>query len=139
MLSAGLAARVAAEIGDHFEQFESPNPLPCCAGQAPVTRGSGKSAFVVAHRLVGNRPLSNAVQRWASCSLNRSGWARELHDAKVARGLGHHAALRGLGNRWLEVLWHCLQKGVAHGEAAQIASRHRALGQAAQDRTNVRS
>jgi hypothetical protein len=46
-----LAARVAAEIGDHPEQFESPNALQCYAGKAPVTRRSGKNQFVVACRL----------------------------------------------------------------------------------------
>ncbi len=126
-----LAARVAAEIGDHFQQFESPNSLQCYAGKAPVTRRSGKSEFVVAHRLACNRHLANAVQQWAFCSLKESGWAREFYDAKVARGLGHHAALRSLGNRWLEVLWHCLKKRVAYDEATHVANRNRALGKAA--------
>jgi transposase len=35
-----LAARVAGEIGEHFEQFTSPNALQCYAGRAPVTRRS---------------------------------------------------------------------------------------------------
>jgi transposase len=38
-----LAARVAGEIGDHLEQFETPNSLQCYAGRAPVTCRSGKS------------------------------------------------------------------------------------------------
>jgi transposase len=126
-----LAARVAAEIGDHFEQFGSPNSLQCYAGKAPVTRRSGKSEFVVSHRLACNRHLSNAVQQWAFCSLRRSGWAREFYDAKVARGLSHHAALRSLGNRWLEVLWHCLHQGVRYQETVHVANRNRALGRAA--------
>ncbi len=35
-----LAARVAGEIGEHIEQFDSPNALACYAGKAPVTRRS---------------------------------------------------------------------------------------------------
>jgi transposase len=122
-----LAARVAGEIGDHPEQFESPNALQCYAGKAPVTRRSGKSEFVISCRLAYNRHLGDAVQQWAFCSLRSSGWARDFYDTKRAKGNSHHAALRALGNRWLEVLWHCLQRGVHYDEAVHAANRDRAL------------
>ena len=126
-----LAARVAGEIGDHPEQFGSPNALACYAGKAPVTRRSGKSELVVACRLACNRYLANAVQQWAFCSLRESAWAREFYDAQRGRGKTHQAALRALGNRWLEVLWHCLRTGVRYDEAVHVANRNRALGRAA--------
>jgi transposase len=126
-----LAARVAGEIGDHPEQFGSPNALACYAGKAPVTRRSGKSELVVACRLACNRHLAAAVQQWAFCSLQESGWARAFYDAQRARGKTHQAALRALGNRWLEILWHCLRKGVRYDEATHLANRNRALGKAA--------
>lgn len=122
-----LAARVAGEIGDHIDYFTSPNALQCYAGKAPVTRRSGKSEFVVAHRLACNRYLRDAVQQWAFCSLNTSVWAREFYDAHRARGHTHHATLRAPGNRWLELLWHCLTKGVLYNESIHLANRHRAL------------
>ncbi len=56
-----LAARVAGEIGEHINQYDSPNALQCYAGSAPVTRRSGKSDFVVARRLTRNRYLGDAV------------------------------------------------------------------------------
>lgn len=130
-LGARLAARVAGEIGDHPGQFDSPNALACYAGKAPVTRRSGKSELVVAKRLACNRYLDDAVQDWAFCSLTRSGWAREFYDDHRARGQGHHAALRALGNRWLEVLWHCLNKRICYDEATHVANRNRARGQRA--------
>ena len=120
-----LAARVAGEIGEHFEQFTTPNALQCYAGRAPVTRRSGRSEFTVARRLAYNRHLGEAVQQWAFCSLSRSAWAREFYDAKIAAGDSHHAALRKLGNRWLEVLWHCLHQGVPYNEAIHAANRNR--------------
>ncbi len=126
-LGARLAARVAGEIGDHPEQFSTPSSLQCYGGKAPVTRRSGKSEFVVASRLACNRHLANAVQQWAFCSLQRSGWAREFYDAQRGRGKSHHAALRALGNRWLGVLWHCLRKGVMYDETIHVANRERAL------------
>jgi transposase len=122
-----LAARVAGEIGEHIEQFTSPNGLQCYAGQAPVTRRSGKSDYVVARRLAHNRYLGAAVHQWAFCSLSHSGWAREFYDQKITAGKSHHAALRALGNRWLEILWHCLTKGVPYDEATHVANRNRAL------------
>ena len=120
-----LAARVAGEIGEHIEQFTTPNALQCYAGRAPVTRRSGRSEFVVARRLAYNRHLGEAVQQWAFCSLSRSAWAREFYDEKIAAGNGHNSALRKLGNRWLEVLWHCLDKGVLYDEAIHTANRLR--------------
>jgi transposase len=126
-----LAARVAGEIGEHIGQFDSPAGLQCYAGTAPVTRRSGKSDFVVARRLAHNHYLGAAVHQWAFCSLTRSGWAREFYDQKIAAGKSHHAALRALGNRWLEILWHCLSKGVPYAEATHVANRNRALGKPA--------
>jgi len=122
-----LAARVAGEIGDHPQQFQSPNALQCYAGKAPVTRRSGKSEFVISCRLAYNRHLGDAVQQWAFCSLRSSPWAREFYDGKRAAGKGHHAALRALGNRWLEVLWHCLQKNVVYDETIHANNRNRTL------------
>ena len=126
-----LAARVAGEIGDRPEQFETPNALQCYAGTAPVTRRSGKSELVIAHRLACNRFLNQAVQQWAFCSLQESRWAREFYDAQTARGKSHHSALRALANRWLEVLWHCIRRRVTYRESVHVANRNRALGRAA--------
>lgn len=126
-----LAARVAGEIGEHIIQFDNPAGLQCYAGTAPVTRRSGKSDFVVARRLAHNRYLGAAVHQWAFCSLTTSGWAREFYDAKIAAKKSHHAALRALANRWLEVLWHCLTRGTLYDEDLHVANRNRALGHAA--------
>lgn len=126
-----LAARVAGEIGEHPEQFTTPNALQCYAGRAPVTRRSGRSEFTIARRLAYNRHLGEAVQQWAFCSLSRSAWAREFYDAKITAGKTHHAALRTLGNRWLEVLWHCLRLEIPYDEAIHTANRNHALKHAA--------
>jgi len=126
-----LAARVAGEIGEHHEQFTTPNALQCYAGRAPVTRRSGRSEFTIARRLAYNHHLGEAVQQWAFCSLNRSAWARQFYDAKIAAGDRHHTALRKLANRWLEILWHCLHRSVLYDEAVHAANRDRALNRAA--------
>jgi transposase len=122
-----LAARIAGEIGDHIGQFTTANALQCYAGTAPVTRRSGRSEFVVARRLAHNRYLGTAVHQWAFCSLRISPWAREFYDAKIAARKPHHAALRALANRWLEILWNCLMRGVRYDETVHIRNRQRAL------------
>ncbi|EID15454.1 transposase IS116/IS110/IS902 family protein [Mycobacterium xenopi RIVM700367] len=119
-----LAARIAGEIGDHIEQFNSPNALQCYAGTAPVTRRSGRSELVVARRLAHNRYLGTAVHQWAFCSLRRSRWARAFYDTKIANGKSHHSALRALANRWLEILWHCLTHTVRYDETVHIRNLH---------------
>ena len=85
----------------------------------------------MACRLACTRYLAAAVQQWAFCSLRESGWAGAFYHAHRARGKTHQAALRALGNRWLEVLWHCLPKGVLYDETIHVANRNHALGKAA--------
>jgi transposase len=121
-----LAARVAGEIGDDISNYQSPNALQCYAGRAPVTRRSGRSEYLVTRRLAYNHFLGEAVHQWAFCSLRLSAWAREFYAAQRQRGKSHNTALRALGNRWLEVLWHCLHRGVPYDEATHAANRHRA-------------
>jgi len=122
-----LAARVAGEIGDHIDQFDKPSGLQCYAGTAPVTRRSGRSELVIARRLAYNHYLGAAVQQWAFCSLTKSRWAREFYDAKIASGKRHHAALRALANRWLEILWHCLTKNVRYDKTVHLRNRQQAM------------
>ena len=124
-LGVRLAARIAGEVGDQVEQFATPNALSCYAGRAPVTRRSGKSQFSVVRRLAHNRFLGQAVHQWAFSSLRWSPWAREFYDAQLARGKSHHQALRALGNRWIEVLWHCHRKRVRYDETVHAANRQR--------------
>lgn len=126
-----LAARVAGKIGEHPEQFTTPNALQCYAGRAPVTRRSGRSEFTIARRLACNRHLGEAAQQRAFCSLSRSARAREFYDQKITSGDSHHAALRKLANRWLEVLWHCLRLGARYDEAIHAANRNRPRKEAA--------
>ena len=59
----------------------------------------------------------------AFCRLTNSAWAREFYDAKIAKNKSHHAALRALANRWLELLWHCLTRDIRYDENAHIRNR----------------
>ena len=78
-----------------------------------------------------NRYLGGAVQQWVFCSLQRSAWARQFYDSKIATGQSHHTVLRALRNRWLEILWHCLRLGVTYDEKTHTTNQQRHLAHAA--------
>jgi hypothetical protein len=59
---------------------------------------------VVLARYARNRRLGDAVQQWAFCALKGSPGARAYYDTLRARGTGHQAALRQVGNRLVGIL-----------------------------------
>lgn len=83
-----LAARVAGEIGEHIDQFDSPNGLQCYAGRAPGTRRSGKNDFVVARRLTHNHHLGEVL--W-HCLTKGVRYDEDIHVANRNRALGRAA------------------------------------------------
>lgn len=97
-----------------------------------------RSEFVVARRPVYNRHLAEAVTQWAFCRLTESAWARDFYGSKIAVGKTLHQALRALGNRWLEVLWHCRHKRRGAGVDPERLSGLQRVAQAlAGDRTGA--
>jgi transposase len=111
-----LAPRVLAEFGDDRSRFADAKARKNYAGTSPITRASGKSRVVLA-RWVGNRRLVDAVHQQALCALTASPGARAYYDALRARKIGHHAALRQLGNRLVGILHGCLKTRTLYNEA----------------------
>ena len=68
-------------------------------------------------RYARNRRLGNAVHQWAFCSMRGSPGARTYYAAMRARGIGHQAALRQLGNRLVGILHGCLKTNTVYDEA----------------------
>ena len=129
-LAVVLAARVLGEMGDRHERFPTPAALQCYAGTAPVTRASGRLRVVTLRRSC-NRALQQAVLGWAYCSIPRSAWAKSVYDQQRARGNSHAAALRVVGNRWLEVLHHLLSTHQRYDAAVHEQHRQPRLPRAA--------
>jgi hypothetical protein len=137
MLGLGdFAARIPGEIGNHLDQYGSPDPLQCYVERALATRRplvDGVAEVAVLGEAAGDDVI---VFAGAFCSLTRSGWVREFYDSKTAASTDHHAnhanhaTLRALGSRRVEVLWHCLRKGISYNETVHVASRNHALGAA---------
>ncbi|MFF9722475.1 transposase, partial [Streptomyces gardneri] len=96
-------------------RFATAGSLKAYAGSAPVTRASGKSCRVMS-RKVKNQRLAAVGYVWAFNSLTRSPGARAHYDRRRAAGDRHVAAQRNLFNRFMGMLFHCLQNGHTYDE-----------------------
>jgi hypothetical protein len=79
---------------------------------------------VVLARYARNRRLGDAVHQWAFCTLTSSPGARAYYDTLRARGTGHHAALRQLGNRLVGILHGCLKTRTHYDETTAWVHHH---------------
>jgi len=102
-----LGARALAEFGDDRTRFVDPKARKNYAGNAPITKASGKSKVVLA-RVARNRRLADACHLWAFSALTSSPGARRYYDQLRARGKTHQQALRTLANRLVGILHGCL-------------------------------
>lgn len=122
-----LTGVLLAEIGEDRARFPAAALLLAEAGLAPVTRASGRSRSV-RFRYAANARLREAAMWWAFNSLKHSPWAADaFRQARDQRGQRYHRALRGLGARWMRILWRCWTNGVTydpnlHGTAALTVS-----------------
>ena len=80
-----LGARVLAEFGDDRTRFDHPKARKSYAGNAPITKASGRHKVVLA-RVARNRRLADASYLWAFASLTRSQGARRYYDQLRGRG-----------------------------------------------------
>ncbi len=81
------------------------------AGQAPVTRRSGKSCFVQ-RRLACNKRLATAMYHWGRVAVVHDRTSRKRYAALRARGCSHGRALRRVVDRLLKLVCTLLQRQV---------------------------
>jgi transposase len=111
-----LGARVLAEFGDAPGRYADAKARKNYAGTSPITRASGKKKLVMA-RYVHKDRLIDALGQQAFSALTASPGARAYYDQQRARGVGHRAALRQLGNRLVGILHGCLKTGTVYDES----------------------
>jgi len=111
-----LGARLLGEFGDDTHRYTDAKARKNYAGTSPITRASGTRRVVLA-RYARNRRLGDAVHQWAFCSMRGSPGARGYYQTLRARGIGHQAALRQLGNRLVGILHGCLKTNTTYDEA----------------------
>ncbi|MBN9629000.1 MAG: transposase, partial [Actinobacteria bacterium] len=101
-------------------RFHDARGLKAYAGSAPITRASGKSTFVNRRRIKNHR-LADAGYNWTLASLRVSPGARAHYDRRRDLGDRHSAAQRNLYNRFLGMLFYCIQTGSLFDESEAFA------------------
>jgi hypothetical protein len=102
----GIGRKVAATMLSEATQALAErdyHALRCYAGAAPITKRSGKKKVVIM-RYGCSGWLRNALYYW---TLNTLAWddkSKRTYAEMRARGQTHGRALRGLADRWLDVL-----------------------------------
>jgi hypothetical protein len=103
-----------SEFGDDPQRYDDARARKNYAGNAPITRASGKNVAVLA-RFVHNHRLADACISRPS-TRSASPGARAYYDRLRARGAAHHAALRQLSNRLVGKLHSCLRTHTPYDE-----------------------
>jgi len=119
-----LGARVLAEFGDDKDRYADARARKNYAGTSPITRQSGKRTLVLA-RYIHNDRLVDALGLQAFAALRASPGARAYYDQLRARGTGHRAALRQLGNRLVGILHGCLKTSTNYDENQAWTPTHK--------------
>ena len=99
-----VAATLIAETGDDRSHYPDARVLLAEAGLSPVTRASGRM-HQVRFRYACNHRIRDAIDWWAFVSTREVDWAAEAYEK--ARGQGKYRTLRGVGSRWVRILWRC--------------------------------
>jgi transposase len=102
------AAGLLAEIGDNRARYPTPDSLAADAGQAPVSKQSGKH-HAVTFRWACDKRLRSHVGVLADATRHWHPWAHDVYHRASNRGCEHPHATRILGRAWTRVIWRCWQ------------------------------
>ena len=101
-----VAATLISEMGEDRDRFPTLEGLLAEAGLAPITKASGRTRQV-RFRYAANRRMRHVIDWWAFVASREDPWSQKVYQAARARGQGKYRALRGLGARWMRILWRC--------------------------------
>lgn len=112
----GLGRKIAATMLSEASQAIAErdyHALRCYSGTAPITHQSGKQKTVLRRRAC-NQRLSNALYHWTRVSVVCDPKSKKVYASMRARGHSHGRALRGMADRWLQVLISMLRSGTLY-------------------------
>jgi transposase len=102
----GVGRQIAATMFSEASQAIAERDyhgLRCYTGAAPITRQSGKKKLVQMRQGCNER-LRNAIYHWARVSVVCDPKSKAQYTQMRAKGHTHGRALRGIADRWLDVL-----------------------------------
>jgi transposase len=100
------AGVLISEMGEARDRFPTASTLLAETGLAPVTKASGRTRQV-RFRYAANRRMRHAIDWWMFVATREDPWSADIYQQARAAGQPHHRALRGLGARWVRILWRC--------------------------------
>ena len=130
-MGTNIAIRVGIGLGSNRIRQLQATTIQCHAGSAPVTKSTGRKrrrkgksreygSHKVLMRRACSRDIQSAVNQWAGASLINSRWARAFYRHMRAKGQGHNASLRALGNKWIKILAAVLKTHKRYDEELHI-------------------
>jgi transposase len=102
-----IAATMLSEASQAIAERDY-HGLRCYTGAAPITRQSGKKKLVLMRQGCNER-LRNAIYHWSRVSVVCDPKSKAQYTQMRAKGHTHGRALRGIADRWLNVLFSMLR------------------------------
>ena len=116
------AATMLAEMGEDRSRFPAASVLLAETGTALVTRASGRSR-TVRFRYAANKQMRHAIDWQTFVSVRDNDWARAAYQQARDRGQPHNRALRGIGARWVRILWRCWTDHTTYDPAVHLKNQ----------------
>lgn len=116
-----MGPRLLAAYGSDRNRFEDANQVKSFSGIAPVTRKSGHSR-VVHFRWACPKFQRQSFHEWAGLTVRFCPWAHDFYERKKATGMKHHAILRELASKWINILSRCWKDRVPYDEQLYLAN-----------------
>lgn len=101
-----MVPRLIAAFGTKRDRFSNASQVQNFSGIAPVKESSGHSEWIHM-RWKCSKFLRQTFHEWAGHSIPQCEWARAYYHQQLARGKGHHAAVRSLAAKWIRIVYRC--------------------------------
>jgi transposase len=116
-----LAPRLTAVFGADRGRFEAAVEVEQFSGIAPVTERSGKQMWVH-RRWACPKFVLQTFHEFADQARRFSAWSKLYYQQQLARGKGHHAAVRALAYKWIRIIFRCWKDRTLYDESLYIKS-----------------
>ena len=119
-----MVPRLIAAFGTKRERFSNASQVQNFSGIAPVRESSGRTEWIPM-RWACPKFLRQTFHEWAGHSIAHSSWAQAYYHQQIARGNGHHAAVRSLAAKWIRIVYRCWVNHMPYDERIYLDSLRR--------------
>ena len=119
-----MVPRLIAAFGTKRERFSNASQVQNFSGIAPVRESSGRTEWIHM-RWACPQFLRQTCHEWAGHSMAHSSWAQAYYRQQIAKGNGHHAAVRSLAAKWIRIVYRCWVNHMPYDERIYLDSLRR--------------